>query len=48
MIKKRLHLLPFYLVLVLPSHAETQGPQRVTIANFIRAETDFYFAAYVA
>ena len=48
MINKLLHLLLFSLALALPSHAEAQGPQRVTINNFIRAETDFYFATYVA
>lgn len=48
MINKLLHLLLFSLALVLPSHAVAQGPQRVTVNNFIRAETDFYFATYVA
>ena len=48
MIKNFLHLLLFCLTLSLPWPVQAQAPQRVTIDNFARAETDHYFATYVA
>jgi hypothetical protein len=43
-----LHLLLIGLALALPLQAQAQAPQRVTVDNFARAETDLYFATYVA
>lgn len=48
MIKNFLHLLLFCLTLSLPWPVQAQAPQRVTIDNFARAETDHYFGTYVA
>lgn len=46
--KNILHLLLFCIALTLPLRAQAQSPQRVTVENFVRAETDLYFASYVA
>ena len=46
--KNILHLLLFCIALTLPLRAQAQTPQRVTVENFVRAETDLYFASYVA
>jgi hypothetical protein len=48
MIKNFLQLLLFCLTLSLPWAVQAQAPQRVTVDNFARAETDHYFATYVA
>ena len=46
--KNFLHLMLFCLSLSLAWPTQAQAPQRVTVDNFARAETDHYFAAYVA
>lgn len=46
--KNILHLLLFCLALGLSWPTQAQTPQRVTVENFVRAETDLYFASYVA
>ncbi len=46
--KNFLHLMLFSLSLSLAWPTQAQAPQRVTVDNFARAETDHYFATYVA
>ncbi|MCA3280661.1 MAG: DUF1254 domain-containing protein [Roseomonas sp.] len=43
-----LYLLLFSLAICLPIRVQAQTPQRVTVENFARAETDHYFGTYVA
>ena len=43
-----IRLLLLCLVICLPLGIKAQNPQRVTMDIFIRAETDSYFATYVA
>lgn len=48
MMKNFLHLMLFCLSLSLAWPTQAQTPQHVTVDNFARAETDHYFATYVA
>ncbi len=43
-----IRLLLLCLALCLPRGTKAQTPQRVTIDNFFRAESESYFATYVA